>query len=208
MRAWRNVVPSEALLESFEDGDARFAASFYSPCDLYNNGTDTVYTPTACPAPAGASNTTPDDRPSWKKYQSYYKLEQEVNQQSGINFRVLRYAEVLLSHAEAIAESEGVTAAAVDKVNQVRTRAGLAEFSIGDFASKDALIDAIIQERRVEFSGEQIRYRDLLRRDMLEETVGKVHPQLTLPKHQLLPLPQGELDNNTNISQGDQNTGY
>ncbi|MEM7655736.1 MAG: RagB/SusD family nutrient uptake outer membrane protein [Bacteroidota bacterium] len=208
MRAWRNVVPSEALLGAFEDDDVRFGASFYSPCDLYNNDTDTVYTPNDCPAPAGASNTTPDDLPSWKKYQNYYKLEQEVNQQSGINFRVIRYAEILLSHAEAIAETEGVTADAVDKVNQIRTRAGLSEFTVGDFGSADDFIDAIMQERRVEFAGEQIRYRDLLRRDLLQETVGAVHPQLSLPKHALLPVPQGEIDNNINISEADQNSGY
>ncbi len=208
MRAWRNVVPSQALLNAFEEGDVRFGASFYSPCDTFNNGQNLVYTPNDCPPPAGESNTTPDDLPSWKKYQNYYKLFQEVNQQSGINFRVIRYAEVLLSHAEAIAETEGVTAEAIGKVNQVRTRAGLDEYTVGDFGSPQEFIDALMQERRVEFSGEQIRYRDLLRRDLLQETVGAVHPLLSLPKHSLLPIPQGELDNNVNLTENNQNPGY
>src|SRR6478609_10496445 len=66
------------------------------------------------------------------------------------NMPVIRYAEVLLIYAEALNET-GQTAAAEPYINQVRARAGLPPVS---GLSKDAFLDAILQERRIEFFGE------------------------------------------------------
>lgn len=208
MAAWRNVTPSIELVNSYEPGDLRQDANFYEPCDLYNNGQDTVYTPNDCPPPPGKNALTPDDLPNWKKYHYYYKSPDQTGFESGINFRVIRYAEVLLSHAEAIIETEGVTQEALDKINLVRSRAGLDGYTTADFATREAAIEAIMNERRWEFAGEQIRYRDLLRRDLLQETVGARTSNLDLPKHYLLPIPQSEIDFNTALSNADQNPGY
>ena len=70
---------------------------------------------------------------------------------------ILRYAEVLLNYAEAEARVNGVTPKAVDLLNAVRNRAVTTvdkQFSISSFASADALITAILQERRIEFPTE------------------------------------------------------
>src|SRR5690606_8942175 len=64
---------------------------------------------------------------------------------------VIRYAEVLLTYAEAQARSTGsVDQSAYDAVNLVRKRAGLKNLQTG--LSKDKFIDAVIEERGWEFA--------------------------------------------------------
>lgn len=59
------------------------------------------------------------------KYQNNRTRNTPENFTSGLNFRVIRYADVLLLQAEALNEL-GQTTAAVPLVNQVRQRVGLA----------------------------------------------------------------------------------
>ncbi|HEV2148380.1 MAG TPA: RagB/SusD family nutrient uptake outer membrane protein [Longimicrobiaceae bacterium] len=68
------------------------------------------------------------------------------------NFILVRYADVLLSLAEAINETAGPTAEAYSLVNQVRNRAGLGNLTPG--LSKQAFKDALFLERRFELVGE------------------------------------------------------
>ncbi len=78
---------------------------------------------------------------------------------------VMRYAEVLLSRAEAIVRNGGaVTQEAVDLLNAVRTRSypGGA-YNLAGFASPDAFFNAVLLERNMEFLGEGIRNLDLMR---------------------------------------------
>lgn len=77
------------------------------------------------------------------------------------NFQVYRYADVLLMLAE-IYNEQGDAGNAKDKLNQIRTRAGLANTT----ANTQAEIRlAIEKERRVELSSEGHRWFDLLRTD-------------------------------------------
>jgi hypothetical protein len=79
---------------------------------------------------------------------------------------IIRYAEVLLNYAEAEARVNGVTAKAVDLLNAVRNRAVTDEtkrFTTASFANVDALMTAILQERRIEFLGEGRRWPDIHR---------------------------------------------
>ncbi len=77
---------------------------------------------------------------------------------------IIRYAEVLLNAAEAHARL-GQTQQGLDLLNQVRNRAveEADEYTAGDFANANALIDAIIKERRIEFAGEGRRWADIHR---------------------------------------------
>jgi len=206
-KEWRNVVPSERLLSEYEEGDPRFEFTFYGPCDEFNNGQNIIYSPNDCPPPDGVNPTTPDDMPSWRKYQQHYRQESD-NTRSPINFNYMRYADVLLMLAEAKAET-GDIGAALDLVNQVRQRPSvdMPPYPTVDypFSNTEEAIQAIYHERIVELAGEQVWYRDLLRRsEFFQDWV----PQATLPKHLLLPLPQSEIDNNNFISNGNQNPGY
>lgn len=79
---------------------------------------------------------------------------------------IIRYAEVILSMAEANARL-GNTAAAVGLLNQVRNRALLAPateaYTAASFANTTELVDAIVTERRIEFLGEGMRWNDIHR---------------------------------------------
>lgn len=187
--AWRNVVPNPDLKAAFEESDPRYDYSFYEVGETYNNGESVL----------GNSG--------WKKYQMIYKREQE-ELRSGINFRVIRYADVLLMMAEAKNELEG-PAAAIPYVNQVRARASVALPPLSAPATKDEMFQIIMRERRVELAGEQIRNRDLRR----WHRNGKIDMANFLgskfkPHHILLPIPTNEIDRNPELTNTDQNPGY
>ena len=101
---------------------------------------------------------------------------------------VIRYAEVLLNLAEALARQNRL-GEAVDVYNELRVRAGLAEHEIGiDVATQQDVLDAIWHERRVELAQEGDRWSDLVRTGRAEAVLGAEACSL------LLPIPQGELD--------------
>ena len=82
----------------------------------------------------------------------------------GINLRIMRYSDVLLRAAECENEVSGPTQQAIDWINQVRSRAGLADLKLSDFDSKDKLFEQIANvERPKEFGCEYGRGFDLIR---------------------------------------------
>lgn len=80
-----------------------------------------------------------------------------------VNLPVIRYTDVLMMYAEAINEISGPTSEAIGIVNAVRTRAGIAELNAAKTSSKNAFLEAIKQERRIEFAYEGLRWNDLIR---------------------------------------------
>jgi len=84
------------------------------------------------------------------------------------NFIVYRYAETLLSLAEAINEQPGGVAEAAGYLDQVRNRAGLPNTTA---ATQDDLRDAIRLERNLELALEGKRWWDLVRWDVVEDVI-------------------------------------
>ncbi len=81
-----------------------------------------------------------------------------------VDIIMYRYADVLLSKAEALANAGAPTAEAMELVNTVRRRAGLANKQLTDYASLSAFNDLILLERSHEFWCENGQYRaDLIR---------------------------------------------
>lgn len=203
MTSWRNVIPSPRLVDEYEEGDPRRDMNFYEPCDTYNAGQLTYYTPTSCPPPEGQNATVPDDRPSWRKYQNYYKFDVEPFAESGINFRVIRLADVMLSLADAYIEL-GRTDEAVALMNEVRARPSVdmppyptVEYPV---STKQEALDALYHEIASEFAGEQVLYKFLKRRPAYMEewvTASSFNPSV----HLRLPFPQSEVDANNALSQ-------
>lgn len=78
---------------------------------------------------------------------------------------VIRYAEVLLNLSEAIVRNGNlIDARAIALLNAVRQRSdATTTFTAANFASSQALVDAIFTERNIEFLGEGLRSPDLLR---------------------------------------------
>ena len=82
----------------------------------------------------------------------------------GINLRLMRYSDVLLRAAECENEVNGPTDQAIAWINEVRSRAGLANLKKADFPTADALFDQIANvERPKEFGCEYGRGLDLIR---------------------------------------------
>lgn len=78
---------------------------------------------------------------------------------------VIRYAEVLLNLAEArVRSTNTVDAQAIALLNAIRGRSDASTvFTAADFANADALANAILTERRIEFLGEGLAGTDLTR---------------------------------------------
>jgi hypothetical protein len=120
--------------------------------------------------------------------------------ESGINFPVLRYADVLLTYAEALNEDQGPTGAAYGAINQVRRRAKVADIPAG--LSQSAFRNAVYQERRFEFVQEGHRWFDLVRTGRLVASVKTVKAKLAVSdRNNLFPIPQAEIDVNPKVTQ-------
>jgi len=100
-----------------------------------------------------------------------------AQRQSGINYPILRIADVMLMLAEAKAETG--SADALSLVNQIRERAfGNSAHNLSGL-SGEALKEAILQERKFEFAGEGMRRWDLIRSGKFSEKAVAVRNEMT-----------------------------
>lgn len=76
---------------------------------------------------------------------------------------LFRYAEVLLTYAEASNELDGPSAKVYDYLDQIRTRAGMPVVDRVKYSTKETLRELIRRERSVELAGEGLRRADILR---------------------------------------------
>jgi starch-binding outer membrane protein, SusD/RagB family len=133
-----------------------------------------------------------------------YPDEGGANVYQGNDIVVCRYADVLLMLAEAINENSGPTAEAVDFVDAIRTRAGIAKLSASEKATKEALRDAIFIERGHELYFEGLRKFDLDRMGKWTQEYMGQYGKTIGPS--LWPLPDYAIINSNGTLQ--QNTGY
>jgi hypothetical protein len=126
-----------------------------------------------------------------------------VGNHSGNDVPVIRYADILLSKAEALNEVSGPTQEALDLINLVRKRAGLADLTLANATSKEVLRDLILRERAWEFYSEGKRREDLLRHDKFISLAKARGVSVAADKHKLFPIPQTEIDANTACIQND-----
>ncbi|MGC3947153.1 MAG: RagB/SusD family nutrient uptake outer membrane protein [Chryseolinea sp.] len=212
---WANLIPSDKLIADFENGDKRLTDSFWFPGDTFANGTATLTT-------VAGDNTTlykgNQVKIRWKKYSIMYKTDPGgFNVNVGINYRLWRYADVLLLLAEC--ENEvGTAANAIGYLNQIRNRASVSMPNYGTAAmdaagfpvtNKDQIFAAVQHERFVELAGEEIRNIDILR----WRANGKIKgpdpiSYFQANKYEFLPIPQDEFNTNPNFPAGSQNPGY
>lgn len=104
----------------------------------------------------------------------------------GTNWRLLRYADVLLMNAEAYFRL-GNESQALLFINQIRKRSGLSEIA----ASGLQLFSALVTERQLELAYEGVRFFDLVRWNLADQelkTLGFIKG-----KHELMPIPSNDI---------------
>ena len=138
-------------------------------------------------------------------YPVKYGIEPGANgANGGTDLPEMRYADILLMRAEALNELLGPNGESFTLINQVRNRAGIDDLVQGDFGSKEALRDAIFQERQWEFHFEDVTRIDMIRQGtFISDAISR---GIAANEHHLkYPIPQDEIDANPNI---EQNEGY
>ena len=134
--------------------------------------------------PAGAASIAPG---KWNRLYVPSPLGAASAKGTGINWPVMRYADVLLLLAESENELNGPNAIAQDALRKVRQRAfpeaqwaDKVEAYISTVAgSKQNFFDAIVNERAWEFGGECLRKYDLARWNLFGKKVAETRNTLT-----------------------------
>ncbi|GAA4305357.1 RagB/SusD family nutrient uptake outer membrane protein [Aestuariibaculum suncheonense] len=148
-----------------------------------------------------------------RKYQnSDGEYANEYDWRSGINERLMRYADVLLMYAETLNET-GATASAYTYIQEVRNRVNLPDLSVTKPGmSQEEMREQIGHERFLEFALEGHRFDDIRRWGWLDDTnklnwlKARDAEYATYSKgREYFPIPQLEIDNNPGT---DQNFGY
>lgn len=141
-----------------------------------------------------------------RKYNTAYYRDRE-DYFARNNYRIMRYADILLNYAECIAESNGSLSDAASYVDKVRTRVGLAKLADSQWKdclnSKEAFMKRLQMERTLELCYEGWRWADLKRWGLLDTQAGidelkardPEFNNFVIGKHRRLPIPQTEIDN-------------
>lgn len=190
---WGFNNPSQVLADAFEPGDPRRDATI-----LFKGET----TPQGDLVPLDVIN----ERYNQKSYVPFNTKVDGYNEGAQQNFRVLRFADILLMNAEA-ANELGNSGQALISLNKVRARARGGNSNIlPDVTTTDqtALRKAIYKERQVELAMEHDRYFDVIRQGRGAEVFGVKGWKAN--KNEVWPIPQTEIDLSGNLLS--QNPGY
>ncbi|HEX7905741.1 MAG TPA: RagB/SusD family nutrient uptake outer membrane protein [Chitinophagaceae bacterium] len=197
---WGWNTPTASLVGAYETGDVRKDATI-----LYSGqpdgGTNTGGYGLTLP---NLSNALYWNKKVYNNYNDYLAAglgtPNNEAQNTWVNHRVIRYADVLLMAAEAANEIGGAANQdnAKNWVNAVRARASLGNIS---FVSQAQMRTAIKQERRVEFAMEFERFFDLVRWGDAVTVLSGLGYQ---DKHRYYPIPTSALNANPNLVQNPQ----
>ncbi len=172
------------FLELFEPGDERLDAFLF---EFVNADGDTI-------------QLGEDDVRSLK----FPEYPTQEASRSSDDFPYFRYADVLLSRAEALNELNGLNQESIDLLNMVRDAAGVRSFSLADFSDSQAFKQFILDERGREFHTEAIRRQDMIRHGVfIEQAIARGKPAQGF--HVRYPIPLTEIERNPNLVQ---NEGY
>ncbi len=147
----------------------------------------------------------------------YFHPEYTSNQwDEGQDFYIIRYAEVLLSLAEAYIEKGSNLSDAISLIDQVRTRAGMPTIEEVEKATSQADLREIVRhERRVELAFEGLRLFDLYRWRLLKDAVDRINAEAEYynfayeyrnyrgDMEYVWPIPLSEIESNLELEQHD-----
>jgi len=244
---WWSVNPTQALVDDYEMANGKTineAGSGYNPDDPYKDRDPRLQNTIVVPGAWYDQGYFDPLNPSSYDYYAAYnytgyagkKYTQNMSDyddkwNTGLNIPVIRYAEVLLTFAEAKIESGEVDNTVYEAINKIRSRAGMPDVDQAVYNSQSTLRTLVRRERRVELALEGLRWFDVQRWRIAEEVMngpvygsrlGTVDPAtgaLNLSEDRILseqrvfdpsknylwPIPQSEIDINKNLGQ---NPGY
>lgn len=248
---WYSVDPTESLVNAYEMKNGKTIddpISGYDPEHPYENRDPRLYATVIVPGKwveGGGMywdplNLWPNNNDyylrnpytgfGFKKYTAYLSDFDDI-WNTGLNVPVIRYAEVLLSYAEAKIELNQIDNSVYEAIDKLRERVGMPVVDQSEYNTQTKMRELIRRERRVELAMEGLRWFDIQRWRIGEEvmngpvygsklgTVDQDTGGLTLTEGQiqvevrvfdgtmnyLWPIPQSEIDLNPNLTQ---NSGY
>jgi hypothetical protein len=190
---WSSIVPTQKLVDIYEMKDgltkeesvAKGGADAYNPVHPFanrdprmemtvmypgmdwNGGVintlDKVVDGSNNPNYPTAANNSSKSALTWRKYLDPMDQYTGGIWETNCSPIVCRYAEVLLTWAEAENELNGPSAEVYNKLDRIRTRAGMPVVNRTKYGSKETLRELIRRERGVELAGEGVRRADILR---------------------------------------------
>ena len=248
--AWGGNVPVQNLVDDYEmmDGtkitetgtsydptqpyknrDPRFYETILYNGAPYRGSTVETFTPGGKDSKDGPSN--------WNTSKTGYYLKKFMNDALPIDnpwdiagtqtWIYFRYAEILLSYAEAQNEAVGPDASVYAAVNAIRQRTGVAMPALKTGLTQAQMREKIRNERRIELAFEEHRYYDVRRWKIADKTenvpaygieIGKAGNAFTYAKKEALtgksfaekqywlPIPRAEIQASNNKLE--QNPGY
>ena len=192
-------IPTQALVDSYEciDGLRIDKSPLYNPEKPFENRDPRLYATIVHPGSVFLGyqfETHPDSLTIWDynqtparrvgnqevtnpyatfsgyMYRKYVSSDtREFRQQSELNVMLFRYAEILLTYAEAQIELGHLDESVYAAINSVRTRAGMPAITPGK--SADELRKIVRHERKVEFVFEGHRFFDIRRWKIAEHVM-------------------------------------
>lgn len=172
------------IRKAYEHRDPRLLMTVITPYSTYEGASSaTSYTYTLRWPYRGSDTSEPFDLRTDTNNRFYYLFRKFVAEganeipnrsYSPIDIPIIRYADVLLSLAECLNEEGGADKMneAIQCVNQVRKRAGIAELNSNTYTQvkgQSDLRERIRNERRWEFAGEGVDFFDEMRWKTLKD---------------------------------------
>ena len=191
---WSSVVPTCDLVDAFEctDGKTIGESPLYDPTDpfahrdprlrasvvysgqpysgyatYYNSmvaGTDDYW--------SKADNASKTGLQLGKYFQAANIDPSDISSTT-LHFKVMRYAEVLLTIAECDIEENRNLSEAVACINTIRRRAGMPEVEASIVNDQSKLRELVRRERRIELNGEGLRRADMVRWGTITDILSK-----------------------------------
>lgn len=203
-----------AYMQEFRNRDSRLYASMLFPFKGWHETAKGEFYFMFNP-----DNNPADGNESWSgfAYRKMVALQPYDRFGSASDYPTIRYAEVLLTYAEAHIQTTGWDAEARAAINQLRDRCGMPD-APSSFGSKEEALEFVRNERRIELAAEGHRFDDIRRygADYCRKVMNgpsKAPCGKTLINKQwddrllLMPIPQGAIDVNP-LLKDDQNPGY
>jgi hypothetical protein len=192
------VIPSDALLNEFEANDPRYKFTFWEVGDKMLTKGGTVPGVTITPADLNVDASIRNGVSMKRIFRKYSILDwrNPSYHPGGVNQRLMRYADVLLMLAECEAEV-GTPGQAAIYINMVRARPSVNLPGVV-LASKQQALAAVMHERLVELSGEEVNNIDILRW-RAKNYYPSIRPDPKAGQVSLFPIPFAETSTNPKI---------